>query len=312
MSEEELAAWLTGCYDLAGPMVVRLLRSYTNEVFTVASPRARVVLKIYGAHWRTESEINYEIALLRHLSAAGVRVAAPIAGSAGYINAVRFSGDDRHAVLFDYAAGAKPKPPFTTDLYSAFGRAIAQMHALSSDFEPRYSRAPLDLSHILDAPTAQILPLLSEPEEAAFLSTLANRLHARVAALASLGLEWGPIHGDATLDNLHVTADGELILYDFDSGGPGWRAADLQGWAANDPQYRERWTAFHEGYSSVRRLDAVNLVAAPVFTILWDIWGMKIDLDNRIQRLGPEKVRAYLSEQMALLRQRCTHIDLPK
>ena len=126
----------------------------------------------------------------------------------------------------------------------------------------------------------------------------------RIAELACEGLDWGPIHGDATLDNLHVTADGRVILYDLDSGGPGWRAADLQGWAAGHAEYQGRWEAYLAGYSSIRPLGPADLLAAPYLILAWDIWGLKIDLEQRILRQGRERAQAYLRERVPLIRER--------
>lgn len=305
MSQADLTTWLASHYELPGPIVIHLLRSYTNDVFVVTVPDRRFILKIYGSPWRTESDIRYEVALLQHLAGKNLSVTAPVNGTTGFINRIHYAEKDTHAVLFDYAEGAKPKPPFTAELYVAFGSAIARMHERSNDFVTRYARVPLDADLLLDAPLPQILPLLSRPEDRAFLNSLVTRLKDQLALFAAQGLEWGPIHGDASLDNLHVTAQGDVILYDFDSGGPGWRAADLQGWAAIDPIYKDRWAAFHAGYSRVRRLDPVNLEAAPFLTIAWDIWGMKIDLDNRLRQAPPEKIQTYLTETLARISERC-------
>lgn len=294
-----LSEWVAVRYDLPRPVECRLLRAYTNDVYAVVSAGNPFVLKIYGAGWRTESEIRYEIALLRHLSARGLPVAAPV-GSAD----IAATDDLRWTALFGCAPGDKPQPPFTPRLYHAFGRAIARMHALSDDFVTEHRRASLDLPHLIDEPLALAAPLWGEPEDREFLTELAKRVKAAIAALAAENLDWGPIHGDATLDNLHVTADGEVVLFDFDSGGPGWRAMDLQGWAVGNAEYAPKWEAFRQGYSEIRPLKAVDLRAAPWLTIASDIYGIRIDLDNRILRQGRERTESYLREQAALLRAR--------
>ena len=147
-----------------------------------------------------------------------------------------------------------------------------------------------------------VTPLVEHAADCDFLLALASRVKDRIASFS--GLDWGPIHGDATLDNLHITADGEVILFDFDSGGPGWRAADLQGWTVLSEEYREKGDAFRSGYSRVRPLNEVDIKAAPLFLFAWDIWGMKIDLQNRILSRGEEPVQAYLRDQLAQLRAR--------
>jgi Ser/Thr protein kinase RdoA (MazF antagonist) len=305
MNLNELTEWLAASYGLARPIACELLRSYTNDVYAVDCHEGRFVLKIYGRGWRTGPEVRYEVALIRHLAAGGLPIAGPIAGRDGdLVKEMETRDGRRHAVLYEYAPGMKPQPPFTPRLYRAFGRAVARMHALSNDFVTEHRRSPLDLRCLIDEPLTLAAPLFERAEERKFLADVAGRVNDRILELAAAGLDWGPIHGDATLDNLHVTPDGEVFLYDLDSGGPGWRAADLQGWAAHNTGYREKWEAFQSGYSDVRPIPPADLLAAPYLDLAWDIWGIKIDLDNRILRQGPERTRAYLSEQVARIRER--------
>src|SRR5262249_49326268 len=130
----DLTEWLKRCYDLPGSFVCELLRSYTNDVYLVKTLDRRFVLKVYRGDWRTEAEIAYEVALLQHLSAGGLAVAGPIQGVHGCVNRIPHNDGYHNSVLFAYAAGEKPQPPFTPELYFLFGRVIAQMHELSQDF----------------------------------------------------------------------------------------------------------------------------------------------------------------------------------
>lgn len=305
MLSNELGDWLAVHFGLPCPVACRLLRSYTNDVYEVTCRDERYALKVYGPGWRTASEIQYEIALLRHVSARGLAVANPLPGSDNaFVQQLPCSGAARCAVLFEWATGEKPQPPFGLPLYRAFGQAIGNLHELSKDFTTPHHRPPLDIAPILDAPVAQVLPLLEKPKDQAFLADLARRVRERLTVFAAHGLDWGPIHGDATLDNLHVTADQTIILYDFDSGGPGWRAADLQGWTWDDAEYRARGEAFHDGYTRIRPLKEVDLAAAPYLTLAWDLWGLKVDLDNHILSQGAERTRKYLTDRLAALHTR--------
>jgi len=300
-----LSDWLMASYGLARPVACELLRSYTNDVYAVDSPDGRFVLKVYGQGWRSGPEIRYEVALIRHLQANGLPIAGPVAsGDDDAVKEIGTGKERRHAVLYEYAPGVKPRPPFTPRLYHAFGQAVARMHALSDGFVSEYPRTPLDLNHLIDEPLALAATHFARAEERDILADVAGRVKERISELSSEGLDWGPIHGDATLDNLHVTADGELFLYDLDSGGPGWRAADLQGWAAHSTEHREKWEAFQRGYSDIRPLTPVDLLAAPCLSIAWEIWGIRIDLERRVLRQGRERTQAYLREQLSLIRER--------
>lgn len=304
MTNLSLAHWVVANYNLTDSVTVSLLRSYTNDVYLVTAGAERFVLKVYGLGWRTEEAIRYEVALLQQLATQGMCVPAPLSGrNTDTVQRMAMTDKERYAVLFEYAPGAKPSPPFTPSLYRAFGQAIACMHTLSDDFTTAYSRYPLDLAHLLDAPLALALPHLPSCKDRDFLCTLADNIRDRITTLAA-NLDWGPIHGDASLDNLHITPDGEVILYDFDSGGPGWRAADLQGWAVHRAEYAERWESFSEGYSEIRPISESDFIAAPYLTVAWDIWGIQIDLERRILAQGDTRIQAYLSEQLTLLRER--------
>jgi Ser/Thr protein kinase RdoA (MazF antagonist) len=312
MLPERVAAWFMKRYDIASSSATcRLIRSYTNDVYLIQTPPEKFVLKVYGLGWRTPAEVQYEIDLLQHLSARGVPVATPIAAAdQEVLQSIASPAGRRIAVLFAYVPGEKPQPPFRPALYEEFGRAIARFHQVADDFVTSYPRRACDETVLIDEPVALAAALLSNPNERAWLHQLASALKDRITAFAAAGLDWGPIHGDASLDNLHVTDDGKVILYDFDSGGPGWRAADLQGWAANNAGYHACWDAFHRGYNRVRPLGEVDRMAAPYLTLAWDMWGLKIDLERRIIAQGPEQVQQYLNAQLGQLRSRITQSGL--
>jgi Ser/Thr protein kinase RdoA (MazF antagonist) len=305
MSLDEWSEWAAVSYGLARPVTCELLRAYTNDVYRLESPDGRFVLKLYGRGWRTAPEIRYEVSLTQHLAARGLAIAQPVGNTQGeFVQEIGAAGGCRYAVLFEHAPGMKPEPPFTPSLYHAFGQAMARMHQFSNDFVTEHPRRPLDLNCLIDEPLAVTTPLLDQTADRTLLEEAARRVKERIAELAAEGLDWGPIHGDATLDNLHVTADGGVILYDLDSGGPGWRAADLQGWAAGHPEYQERWKAYLDGYASVRPIQPADLRAAPYLILAWDIWGLQIDLEQRVLKQGREQMQAYLREQMARIRER--------
>ncbi len=121
------------------------------------------------------------------------------------------------------------------------------------------------------------------------------------------GLDWGPCHGDLTLDNLHISDDGQVVFYDFDSGGPGWRAGDLPGWAKVHPEISEaemRAQAFLRGYQSIRPLSDADIEAAPYLYLAFEVWGMEINLQNRVLAQGRDAVQLYLASSIASLQLR--------
>jgi Ser/Thr protein kinase RdoA (MazF antagonist) len=123
-------------------------------------------------------------------------------------------------------------------------------------------------------------------------------------ARAQAGLDWGVCHGDLTFDNLHVTTRDEFVWYDFDSGGLGWRAIDLQGWAFDRPEWTDHWQAFLDGYRESRPISENDIAAAPYLNAAQEIWSIQVDLERRVIARGNVAVRAHITKRARQLAQR--------
>src|SRR5215203_149755 len=145
LQTEKLVSWLAVLYGPPSPIRINLLRSYTNDVYLVETPRERSVLKVYGTGWRDEADVLYEVSLLQHLALRGVKVTEPIAALDGhFVHLIQIGSERRLAVAYSYAAGAKPSEPFSAELYERVGDAAPRMHAAADGFVPGYPRATLD------------------------------------------------------------------------------------------------------------------------------------------------------------------------
>lgn len=300
---KDIEQWIAERYSIT-PTAVSVLRKYTNDVYLVQTATDKVVLKIYGKDWRTESEIRYEIDLLQHLGNKGVLIANTLPAKDGDRLQVFTDSQEgeRLAVLFEYAIGDKPQAPFTTDLYRLFGQAVAAMHNGSDDFSTPHQRPKLDLDYLVNNPLRLAQPLLTNrPDDKTFLDSLAERINTKIASLKPQDLDWGVVHGDMTLDNLHITSDNKICLYDFDSGGPGWRASDIQGWTLLEKE-EAKGQAFRKGYSEVRPIKETDLLAAPYMVAAWDIWGLSPSLTKKVEKQSREETDKYLDGILVGLR----------
>jgi Ser/Thr protein kinase RdoA (MazF antagonist) len=302
LAPSALAAAVGRAYGLL-PTGCVLQRSFTNDVYLLDVGGKGYVAKVYGPGWRTAADLAYEIELLAHLDACGVPVATAVPGrDGGLVRSLSLPEGERYLVLFTLAPGAEPVEPFTPALYSRFGQAAAALHRAADSFVSAQPRAPLDLTRLLDRPLAAIrLCLGHRSADWAYLCDLAERVRARMVEFAAAGLDWGPCHGDLTLDCFRITEEGRITLYDFDSGGPGWRAMEFQGMYAHAP--RENWEAFRVAYTQVRPLGEVDLDALPWCVPLyaffhmgwaagdWATWSGRWRVDDR-----------FWAEQLAWLR----------
>jgi len=295
--EHHLPHWLAEHFDLPGEPEVSILRAYTNDVYLVTTCGGRCVLKVYGAGWRLDSEIRFEIDLLDHIASRGVLVARPIDGANGEVlQFVTGNGRQRQAVLFEYAAGEKPAPPFSPGMYEREGKAVAALHRAGDDFATPYERRTLNLTTLIDEPLALVQSLGIDDSTMQAIVEFSRRVRARLEAFIAAGLDWGICHGDLTFDNLHVTGDGDFVWYDFDSGGFGWRAIDVQGWAYGRPERHDRWQAFLRGYREIRPLGDNDIAAAPFLCAAQEIWGIQTDLERRVLAQGDEFVHSYMAD----------------
>ena len=297
-----LASWLPAHYSFAATPSVAVLRSYTNDVYVVTDGPTRYALKVYAPGWRHDSEVLYEIDLLRHLARKGIRVAEPVIASNGSpMTHIERSGHRRQVVLFEFAPGEKPAPPFTLDMYEREGRAAAALHAAADDFATPHHRRPFDTHRLITETREKIASIAAPLQAKRSLDRFGEQLGNAIDALAADGLDWGPCHGDLTFDNFHLTTDGQTVWYDFDSGGPGWRAIDLQGWVATDPTMQERQDAFIAGYRTVRPIGERDIAASPYLWAAQEFWAIQIDLTYRVEVNDVTAVRAYLKDAVAKL-----------
>ncbi len=303
LSPEAVAMDIAPAYGLS-PTGCVLQRSFTNDVYVVKTSAGLYVAKVYGPGWRTAADIAYEVDFLNHLTANGVAVATAVPRRDGQpVHSLPLPEGVRYCVLFTYAPGEEPAEPFTAALYHLFGRAAGALHQAADRFVSRHPRFRLDLAYLIDRPLAAIRPyLVHRPDDWAYLMRLAERVRARIGELAARGLDWGPCHGDLTLDCFRLTGQGQLTFYDFDSGGPGWRALEFQGMYAYAPH--PHWEAFHAGYAEIRPLDAVDLAAIPWFVPAYAIWDMGWAASTWARWSGRWRVDdAYWSEKRRWLSQ---------
>lgn len=281
------------------------IRSYTNDVYLAESGGRQLIVKLYRTSWRSDGELHYEVDLLEHLASKGVPVARAIPGNDGaWLHHVAALRGRRQMIAFEVAPGAKPTRPFTQDLYRRFGRAAARMHAALADFSSPQPRFRQDTRHLIEEPLRALRPFLTpRPDDWAFLADVAARVKADILTFAQDGLDWGVIHGDLTLDNLHVADDGQIVFYDFDDGGPGWRAHEFQGvYQAQRERANGVWDAYLEGYLAVRALSANDLRAIPSFVVADQVWSMGVDAERRLRPLPAEQADALLTRWMTRLR----------
>ncbi|EYB67543.1 hypothetical protein DEIPH_ctg037orf0030 [Deinococcus phoenicis] len=310
LSAEALAELLRREFPISSRVDVRLLRRNLNDTYLVRGlpDHGTAVLRVYRSAWRSAAEVAWELEFIEWV-AAGVPVARPLARRDGQLFSVLSAAEGPRAyALFEHVAG-RPLEPTEADA-AAYGAAAAALHRAADGFGVG-GRFPLDLDHLITQPLAAVRPLLEDaPDLLRELEAAAATTHARLSALAPT-LEWGACHGDLHEGNARLGEDGAVRLFDFDCGGPGWRAYDLAVYrwnqasgGAQGPEAAERtWQAFLEAYQLRRPLGQPDLEALPLFVTARSLWFMGL-MAGRTHEFGTETLdRGFFEYGLNVLRE---------
>lgn len=289
MLSDQIKQYLAERYNLEVTSL-ELLRSYTNEVYLITSKQDKFILKLYPKIWRNEDKVLWEVDLVNYLSSKGVPVAKVINSRDIKVN---FENKDYSALLFEYAKGDKPQSPFSLDLQYNVGKTAALIHKEADGFSSNHKRQEFNLDYLIDNSILVAEKKLLNKEDLNLYKELGTLLKTQINIFIEQGLDWGIVHGDLTLDNLHVTPNDEIIFYDFDSSGFGFRAMELYGWTALFPDKKATREAFLRGYQEIRNINEINIEVAPFLQAAQDMWlseGMKAISDSQILKQQIDKV----------------------
>jgi Ser/Thr protein kinase RdoA (MazF antagonist) len=244
-------------------LTCKKLNTFVNYAFEVISSRGHFALKIYNPASRTAAEVQWEVDLTLHLIKNGAPVAKPIAGKNGsHIQTFVIGGLNFTTVLFEWAAGEKPKPEL--DTYILIGEAAAKIHNAADTFKSELPREKYDVYELIDDQLKRIKTPLEESGQYQRVHELSGRMR---RIISNPKLDYGIIHNDLTLDNVHLNGN-SLIVFDLDSSGESWRAVEPWGVLRFA---EDRFRSWLEGYRSVRKFSEDDERAVAAFSVIEDI-----------------------------------------
>ena len=258
----QIAEQLKANFSLDG-VTCKNLNTLANYAIEVTSTSGHFALKIYNPASRTASEVQWEIDLTLHLIRNGAPVATPVSGKNGsYLQAFTVDGQVLTAVMFEWAAGEKPKPELST--YVLVGEAAARIHNAADTFTSELSREKYDAHELIDDQLERMKKPLEESGQWQRVFDLSERMR---KIITNPKLNYGIIHNDLTLDNVHRNGD-TLTVFDLDSAAESWRAAEAWGVLRAS---EDRFRAWLEGYRSIREFSNDDKSAVAAFGIVEDI-----------------------------------------
>ncbi len=265
-------------YPFNEPVHCTILSIGINDMYLIEVGGEKYVFRLSRVEkclTMTEEEFQFELEWLEFLNQHQVPVAYPIHRLDHQLcGLIQTPEGPRYTVLFSYAKG-------TTDLNveQAFilGKALAQLHLVSDDFETELDRVHLDLNQLIDSPLQQIKDFFGDSYEKkyAFLDELANELRKQIEALDVRQFSYGIIAGDLHGGNQHFTEKNRVTMFDFEFCAYGYRIYDIATFRwSRGADKEELWHAFLDGYQSIRSLSDSEIQAIDVFVKARNFWWM--------------------------------------
>ena len=222
-------------FHLSREAVAELFRLGENDVFRVTDPQqGRFALRIHKPGYQNAASVASELAWLAALASEAIPVNAPVVGRDGAL--LQRAGEDEEAplaVLFDWIEEAPDAAVADeSETFAALGEVLGRIHRHGRSWEPPegFRRQRWDIDGLVGEghihgpyrAAAGIAPAQLDLFDATVAAIRERIAHLREEHRAG----WGLIHGDFSLANTIVAADGPVII-DFDDCGWGWPLYDI-------------------------------------------------------------------------------------
>ncbi len=277
-----------------------------SDIYLVETMRDSYILRVSHAHWRSASDIEFEMALLEFLHQHHIPVAYPLRTIDNHLAiALNAPEGTRYATLTIYAPGQIPLGDFNREQSHKLGETVAQIHQAAAQFQPHHTRRDLNLEYLLDESITHILPHLPNITAIEELQETRDLLHRQLAVLPQTFPFWVICWGDPHSGNVHFTADQFPTLFDFDQCGYGWRAFDvakfLQMAVCSGMSYIVR-DAFLAGYQTIQSLTDIEMAALTPLTQVAHLWRWAISLNDALRNESSRLDNYYFLNRVGQLK----------
>jgi Ser/Thr protein kinase RdoA (MazF antagonist) len=273
ISPGDIGCFVSNEYPLPKDLSCRLLKTGINHTYQIDSNKERYIFRVYSYNWRTKDEIDEELKLLHLLRQNKISVSFPIADSEEkYIQTMNTPEGVRFAVLFSFAQGHKIYN-YSEAIHFEIGKLMAQMHSLTKDLQQ--ARITYTSDVLLNKSVDYIKEFLSgDTEEMKFLLKTKSTLETEILNADVNAIRSGIVHLDIWFDNLNISNDGKITLFDFDFCGNGWLCTDiayyilqLHNTEKNELERNEKMNAFYRGYESIQKISSEEKRLIPVLGV---------------------------------------------
>jgi Ser/Thr protein kinase RdoA (MazF antagonist) len=226
LTAEPVGLFVQTKYGLVADVSCKLLKTGINHTYLITDGIGKYIFRLYSLNWRSDLEINEEIRLLNLLRAREISVSYPLKDvNDNYIQHIEAPEGMRQGVLFSFAFGDK-QFSFSTELHFKVGETMAYIH--QATLKLKLKRVTYTPKLILEDPFVHLNKFLSaESEEMTWMVSVRKYLLNEINNIDITQLRQGALHLDIWFDNINITKDGQITLFDFDFCGNGWLCYDI-------------------------------------------------------------------------------------
>lgn len=312
LSAAHLGLFLQEKYSLSKNANCQIIKAGVNHTYLVIDNLEKFIFRIYSLNWRSRDEIAEEIKLLNQLKENNISISYPIKDKENnYIQTLNAPEGDRFAVLFTYASGEKLHI-ISKETHFQIGKLMAQIHKITHN---------LHLNRIEYTPEIVLIDSLKKissflagnSDEMIFMKSAQTFLLEAFAKANVSKIRQGVVHLDIWFDNLNVSTDQKVTLFDFDFCGNGWLCFDIayyilqlhniEKYEASD--YQPKVDYFLQGYESITPISIEEKRLLPMLGVSlyffylgvqcqrYDNWSNSFLSENYLKRFINGLVKKY-------------------
>ena len=277
-------------YEVKGPRTCRFLTRGDSDIYRIWTDKQCYYLKIYRPP-EPLSRVEAEGRFVADLASNGLPVVRPVPlRTGGFAHEVDASEEKRPILVFEEAPPPIPRHA-TVSLASTIGQTVARLHTVADALGRSY-----ELPVIENKGRNELLPYVREfvsEEDFRFLEELTEILHIRFEALPKRGADFGWCHCDLVLSNIRMTANDQIVLFDFGNAAKCHRLFELATvWRSLSRQpdgvREDLWMSFLDGYRALRKLPEGFEAYLPLTQLVSEIGFLGGNAATLPLRLGTE------------------------
>jgi Ser/Thr protein kinase RdoA (MazF antagonist) len=271
LSAFHLGNFLQSIYDLSPEVQCTLIRAGINDTYQLTDSKNRPVFRVYSLNWRSKEEITEEIRLLNFLKQCNIPVSYPIIDKNGdYIQTLAAPEGERLGIMLSYGDGQKVHD-MPVETHFEIGALMAKMHVVTNNL--KLSRVTYSPEVLLVSSLESIQQFLSESTaEMKFMRSTQEFLLREFSNIRAESLREGIVHLDFWFDNLNITGDNKVTLFDFDFCGNGPLCLDIAYYIMqlhnidryDEKGYGPKVTGFLNGYESITKISEEEKRVIPI------------------------------------------------